>query len=240
MSPAMSRRQCSLEPKVWALLASLKLPGMSQNSCYPRLRVIFKGKVENIETGLRVTVTPVYPHISTHADPLLLPLSRWALGAWKWKIKLASKDSILPQAGAFHSLGRGGPLGGWLPPGAQSARYLGLEDFSQMEKFYLMACLPSRDFYSHLIIGKFQLWLTEEFEPQWFVPECHTQLWKNRDIFQEVVSLKVSWGKEGKHLASQVIPSHLPSPNAANSTLCQLQLSLFLWIFFVLLLLFIF
>ena len=42
-------------------------------------------------------------------------------------------------------------------PGAQSAHYLGLEDFSQMEKFYRTACLPSRDFYSHLIIGKFQL-----------------------------------------------------------------------------------
>lgn len=54
-------------------------------------------------------------------------------------------------------IGKGWALRRPTAPGAQSAHYLGLEDFSQMEKFYHTACLPSRDFYSHLIIGKFQL-----------------------------------------------------------------------------------
>lgn len=238
MSPARSRRynaawnqRWQSKPKVWALLTSLR-----SYQQWTRIPVILDwgwflkemSRISRLDWGW-------HPH--TH--PLLLPLSRWALGAWKWKIKLASKDSILPQAGAFHSFGKRWALRRPTAPGAQSAHYLGLEDFSQMEKFYHTACLPSCDFYSHLIIGKFQLWLTEEFEPQWFIPECHTQLWKNRDIFQEVVSPKVSWGKEGKHLASQVIPSHLPSPDASNSSLCQLQLSLSLD-FFILLLLFIF
>lgn len=82
MSPALSRRQCSLELKVTVTTRGVstprqpqKLPATSQNSCYPRLRAIFKGNVENIVARLRVT--------STHTDPLLLPLSRWALGAWK-------------------------------------------------------------------------------------------------------------------------------------------------------------
>ena len=144
-----------MEPKVTVKTKSVstphkpqKLPAMNQNSCYPRLRVIFKGNVKNIVARLRVT--------STHTS---LTSASLQVGPWSMEVKdKVGFQRLNPALGRGLSLiGKGWALRRPTAPGAQSAHYLGLEDFSQMEKFYHTACLPSCDFYSHLIIGKFQL-----------------------------------------------------------------------------------
>ena len=154
-------------------------------------------------------MTPVYQHTPpqhTHTHKQLTSPSL-QVGPRKEEVK-----SKVGQQRLIPTLGWGQALfeNSWAirsprAPEAQSAHYLGLEDFNQVEKFYHTACLPSGVFYSQLIASKFQL-DSQEFEPQSCSSECHTQVWMNRDIFQEVVFPKESWGEEGMHLGPHSIP----------------------------------